>query len=549
MAMMTVTRGNKRPASQAQARAAWDATISREIRRRVDLAARVSASPRYQALTRGALADPATGLFTFVEDWAWTYDPRPQGDRPKDLPVVLWQKQAEYLQALQQVEDAGDDMVVDKSRDTGVTWLTVTYMVWRWLTVPGWAGSIGSRKADLMDRLGDPKSAFWKVEYVLKMLPAWMLPEGFTFRKHRHFARVVNPQTGSTITGEAGIQMGRGGRSSFYFLDEFGAMPFAATVMAAVADNAKSILYASTATGPGTEFYRLVHDVNIPRFRLSWKDDPRKTAEWREDYLRRYGPAITAREVDISYSGGVENEYIPHDWVRAAVDLDLPAAAYVGHPLVAGFDVADEGTSESALVTRQGAFVRSMESWKGQNVVDSTVRVIEALERLQVSRLQFDAIGVGAGATGTLNSRNGLTFDHHPVNVGMPATTRTYDDAPERPAKERFANLKAEAWWGLRVRFWNSWRYAQGEPVEPSSCISIPDDPVLIAQLSTPRMEASERGLIRVESKANLRKRGVNSPDRAEALMLAYFEAFQDDRPMIRVFGRADTGQPERSDW
>jgi hypothetical protein len=518
----------------------WEADVSREIRRRIDLVSKLDSSERSRSIARQAIRDPVSGLETFVRDWAWTYDPRNKAPTPKELPLVLWDRQAEFLKWLQRVEDSGDDGVVDKSRDVGVSWLVVAFYVWRWLTVPGWAGAIGSRKADLLDRLNDPKSVFWKVEFSIRMLPDWMRPPGFEMRKHRSYSRIINPETNATITGEAGPEMGRGGRSSLYFLDEFGVMPRAAQVRAAVADNARSILYASTATAPNTEFFRIVHEDSIPHFRLSWKDDPRKDESWRDDYVRKYGLSITAREVDIDYSGGGDDLIIPSDWVRAAVDLDLGPESQSG-PKVIGFDVADSGEDETVIVERLGPVVRSIEAWRGRNPVDSAAIVLDKARTSRVSVVRFDSIGVGAGVSGAFASHDSLPFRAVGVNVGVSPTSVSYSDAPERVARERFANLKAELWWSLRLRFWASWRYMQGEPVPVEECISIPNDAKLISQLSVPKIQANERGLLKIESKESLRRRGTSSPDRADALVLAFADVVSDLRSGIVVHGQTVT--------
>lgn len=522
----------------------WEAQLSAEIRRRIAISGAVDSSNRSRHIARLSIADPTNGFALFLQDWCWTFDPRNTGNMPKDLPFVPWPRQLEFAAWLQGLEEAGDDGVVDKSRDVGVTWLVVFYVVWRWLTVDGWSGSVGSRKAELLDRLGDPKSVFWKIEYAVRMLPPWLRPLGFDFRKHRNFARLVNPENGATITGEAGPEMGRGGRSSFYFLDEFGVMPRAKQVRAAVADNARSVVYASTATGPDTEFYSLIHEGNLSHFRLSWRDDPRRDDEWRAEYLRKYGAAITAREVDIDYSGGGDDVLIPHDWVRAAVGLDL---GDTGRIRTAGLDVADSGEAETVYVERLGASVVILDAWKGKNPVDSAAIVADRCQANMVESLRYDSIGVGAGVAGVLNAYGQLSFDHVGVNVGLASTSAVYDDAPGRSARERFANLKAELWWALRLRFWNSYRLVvRGDEVDPAACISIPDDQRLISQLCTPRMMSNERGLLKVESKASLQRRGVASPDRADALVLAF--APTQPKSEVAVYGSASLVAARR-DW
>jgi phage terminase large subunit len=90
------------------------------------------------------------------------------------------------------------------------------------------------------------------------------------------------------------------------------------------------------------------------------------------------------------------------------------------------------------------------------------------------------------------------------VNVGERPTT---DDGAER-----YANLKAELYWALRLRL------ADGD-------LAGLTDGALIAQLAGLRYDHDGRGRVRVESKVDARRRGLKSPDRAEALMLAFSPA------------------------
>jgi len=107
----------------------------------------------------------------------------------------------------------------------------------------------------------------------------------------------------------------------------------------------------------------------------------------------------------------------------------------------------------------------------------------------------IDSIGIGYYLGQHLRDDGWLTLD---VNVGRPAVD-----------KRRFSNWKAELFWGLREEF-------VGEEIE------IPRDEKLISQLSSLRYEYNSRGLIAIESKDAMARRGVRSPDRAEAVMLAF---------------------------
>ena len=76
--------------------------------------------------------------------------------------------------------------------------------------------------------------------------------------------------------------------------------------------------------------------------------------------------------------------------------------------------------------------------------------------------------------------------------------------------KERFVNARAEDYWTLRERF------EQGE-------IDIdPDDDKLAAQLGSIKWGIDSRGRVKIESKDDMRKRGLPSPDRADAMAIAF---------------------------
>ena len=89
----------------------------------------------------------------------------------------------------------------------------------------GW----GSRKKELVDKIGDPSSIFEKIRIILRSLPVEFLPAGFDFDENVKLMSIVNPETGATITGECGDNIGRGGRTLAYFEDE--AQPLTAKIL------------------------------------------------------------------------------------------------------------------------------------------------------------------------------------------------------------------------------------------------------------------------------------------------------------------------------
>lgn len=157
--------------------------------------------------------------------------------------------------------DEGRDAIIDKSRDMGASWLCVALATWYWLFRPDTQILLVSRVEDLVDRRGDPDSLMWKIDYMISNLPEWMVPgkaddfqPGGQYRRH---LQLVNPITGSTISGQATTaHVGRGGRRTFILFDEMAAMEHATDAWRSAADTTSCRIGNSTPLGPGTEFTR-----------------------------------------------------------------------------------------------------------------------------------------------------------------------------------------------------------------------------------------------------------------------------------------------------
>jgi len=93
---------------------------------------------------------------------------------------------------------------------------------------------------------------------------------------------------------------------------------------------------------------------------------------------------------------------------------------------------------------------------------------------------------------------------------------------PGKENKDMFLNLKAQLWWELRDRFERTYEHVNNIKKYPvDKLISIPNDPQLISELSQPKVETNEAGKLKIESKLKLTRRGIKSPNKAEALTLA----------------------------
>ena len=145
----------------------------------------------------------------FINDWGVTFDPRRLARRQSPIiPMILWPRQREYLDWLTERWEAGERGLVEKARDCGVTWLSVSWAVAQWLHRGGLAVGFGSRKLDLVDNKDDPNCIFEKARFFIRNLPKEFLPIGFTLKQHCPYRRIINPENFSTIVGEGGDEIG-----------------------------------------------------------------------------------------------------------------------------------------------------------------------------------------------------------------------------------------------------------------------------------------------------------------------------------------------------
>jgi phage terminase large subunit len=487
----------------------WLERTDAEVRRRLHLAAQFS-TPEAQAV---ALKVCASDPVAFINDWCWTFDPRNRRPLPKRLPMKLWPRQEELVRFVAALIEENTSGGIKKSRDQGVSWIAACVATWLLVFRPESVVTFGSRKEALVDGADDLDALIPKCRLLIEMLPPWMRPQ-----IEDRFLFIRNPGNGSVIKGEAGDGMGRGGRSTVYFPDEWAAVPRADKVDAALSGNSDCVIYMSTSAGIGTNFYRKEKGGDLPFFHCYWTDDPRKDADWRAAKIRQVGPVTFAREYDGDDGAALDNVMIPAAWVLAAVDLDLP----MDGPCQGGLDVADEGEDENSLAVRRGPVTTITMGWTGCLPNVSALRAAKICEDEGADRLAYDRVGVGAGAAGVLEVEGHRFAVDGVIAQATPTRTR-YADDPDRQACDRFANLSAELWWNLRLLFENTWRYVhEGAEFSPDQLISIPHDDRLISQLSSRLFELTPTGKVAVESKKNMRRRGVRSPDRADALCLAF---------------------------
>jgi phage terminase large subunit len=165
-------------------------------------------------------------------------------------------------------------------------------------------------------------------------------------------------------------------------------------------------------------------------------------------------------------------------------------------PKTLGVDVGRFGSDSSVRTHRQGAYVRWQRVTSQEDTMATTSRVSADLTEHPDATAQVDVIGLGAGVLDRL------------VELGHQAVGINVVEAASDP--DRFANQRAEYYWGLRQLF-------------EANEIVLPDEEELATDLTQLRYKVvNSNGKIRIEEKDEMKKRLKRSPDRAASLMLAY---------------------------
>ncbi len=220
------------------------------------------------------------------------------------------------------------------------------------------------------------------------------------------------------------------------------------------------------------------------------------TQRWIDDAITEHGedsPYVQSR-VHAVFPRMGDTTLIPLDWIEAAHhrEDEMPET-----PCEAGLDVARMGQDRNALLVRHGGRTVAEYTWGGMDLMQTVGKVRSILtDHPGVMALKVDVIGVGSGVFDRLAEEG---YPVVPVNVAAASSD-----------PEKYANLRCQLWWELRERF------RIGD-------IAGPFNETTIGQLASIRYRYDSRHTHPIiESKADARKRGIKSPDQAEALLLAY---------------------------
>lgn len=214
-------------------------------------------------------------------------------------------------------------------------------------------------------------------------------------------------------------------------------------------------------------------------------------------------------------------------WIEAAVDAHIRLEFTASGRKRVGFDVADDGADSNANCFAYGSVVLAVEEWSGEDVISSAQLTHTNAIKWQADEIIYDSIGVGAGVKAEYKRLETGKILCTGFNAGASVFEPDEFYTQDKTNGDMFANIKAQAWWLLRDRFYKTWRavnfgdaYPADEMISLSSEIQGLD--YLKAELSRPRVDHDNNGKVRVESKKDMRKRGIPSPNKADALVMCF---------------------------
>lgn len=218
-----------------------------------------------------------------------------------------------------------------------------------------------------------------------------------------------------------------------------------------------------------------------------------------EDVIANYGKESNAYRVRVlgEFPTSDDVTVVPLVLVEAAVDRAVQAMRVKP---VWGVDAARFGDDRSTLAKRKGnVLTEPIKVFKNLDTMQLAGRIVREWDECNLDdrphEICVDVIGIGAGVVDRLDE------------LGLPVRGVNVAEAPS--VDDQFLRLRDELWWKVRKWF------------ESRDC-SIPKDETLVSELIAPSYDFTSAGKLVVESKKDMKKRGLRSPDIADAFMLTF---------------------------
>jgi len=265
-------------------------------------------------------------------------------------------------------------------------------------------------------------------------------------------------------------------------------------------ENATTLLLGNPVRTSGF-FYRTHTDLSDDWWhrRVSCEDSPLVAEDFIRDMAARYGDTSNSFRVRVlgEFPEADDDTYIPLYLIEQAASRDIeesPSAAVIW-----GLDCARQGMDKSALAKRKGSSLIEIKTWRDKSTMELAGIIVDEYENTPIIdrpvEICVDVIGIGAGVYDRL------------LELDLPA--RSVNVAESASMTQKYMRLRDELWGKCREWF------------ESRECVIV-DEQQLIHELAAPRFAFTSSGKIKIESKDEMRKRGIKSPDMADALCLTF---------------------------
>lgn len=295
-----------------------------------------------------------------------------------------------------------------------------------------------------------------------------------------------------------------------------------------------------------TWFERLCNSDRYHVIRIGWEDTPNFTGEatgnckscpkgvpphevkthlidakWVQGIIDEFGKdsAYYTARVDAQFPRDNSSKTLPMGWLERSVANVLEGTDTQRIKL--GVDIASDGGDEFVIARLDGWRARIVHAKAGadnEDAVKVAGRIAQEIDVAEADhaargitlpvRVKLDAIGVGWGVVSMLQQwQRERRFSAEIVGVNVAERARE---------STKFTNQRAEMWWATRKLI------QPGH--EDALDLWLDIDTKELAQLNGPTYAVDSSGRIQIEKKADMKKRGISSPDRAEAILLAVFE-------------------------
>lgn len=316
----------------------------------------------------------------------------------------------------------------------------------------------------------------------------------------------------ATMAGTPGFVAARTGRREspealqgfhaehlIFLIDEASGIPEVVFEVArgALSTEGARILMAANPTRLTGYFYNSHHRNRDlwTRFQFSCLDSPRVSPSYSKEIAEEYGEDSDMYRVRVlgDFPHASEMQFMPGDVVDAAMGKHLREDMYEFAPVVIGVDVAMFGGDRSVVFLRQGLMSKLLFQTRGIKPEDLASRVVAFEDEYRADAVIVDATGVGEAVMSSLRLMNRSPIAFYAGGASM---------------LENCYNRRAEVWYKMR-----KWLYDGG---------AIPDSNDLRDDLIGPEYSTNSKGQLQLERKQDMKKRGLASPDLADALAVTF---------------------------